>query len=149
AIYGGTGLPGAYQSLGIGVVADGALSPGGSIETVKTWGIRGGYTHNWDPYWASGLYGGYAQLQYGSNTKNTLCGVARNGVGGTLGISTAAGGPGFIGTGALSGTCNPDFNLGVVGGNIVWTPVKGFTFTFDVNATFLDQKYNGTFSGAN
>ena len=69
--------------------------PATSIETVKTWGFRGGYTHNWDPYWATALYGGYAQLKYGNNTKTTLCGVARNGVGGTLGI--AAGVVGFVG----------------------------------------------------
>ena len=49
AIYGGTGLPGAYQSIGIGVVADGAFSPGGSIETVKTWGFRGGVTQTGTP----------------------------------------------------------------------------------------------------
>ncbi len=24
---------------------------GGSIETTKTWGFRGGYTHNWNPNW--------------------------------------------------------------------------------------------------
>ena len=36
------------------------------IDTVKTWGLRGAYNHNWDPYWNSALYGAYAQLQYGS-----------------------------------------------------------------------------------
>ncbi len=95
------------------------------------------------------IYGGYAQLKYGNNTKDTLCGVARNGVGGTLGVPVAAGGPGFVGTLGLPGTCSPDFNLGVIGGNIVWTPVKGFAFTVDVNVTFLDQKYDGTFAAGN
>ena len=56
----------------------------------------------------------------------------------------AAGGPGFVGT-----SCSPDFNLGVLGGNVVWTPVKGFAFTVDVNATFLDQKYAGVFGAGN
>jgi hypothetical protein len=44
----------------------------------------------------------------------------------------------------LVGTCNPDFNLGVIGGNVVWTPVKNFAFTADVNWTHFDQKYSGT-----
>ena len=30
---------------------------GTAIETVKTWGFRGAYTHNWDPYWNTALYG--------------------------------------------------------------------------------------------
>jgi Porin subfamily len=144
AIYGGTGLPGAYQSIGLGVVADGAFSPGTGIETVKTWGFRGGYTHNWSPTWATAIYGAYAQLKYGNATKTTLCGVAGNGVGGTLGVAVAAGGPGFVGT-----ACSPDFNIGVIGGNIVWTPVKGFAFTVDANWTRLDQKYAGTFAAGN
>jgi hypothetical protein len=40
-------------------------------------------------------------------------------------------------------TCNPDFNLAIIGGNTVWTPVKNLAFTLDVNATWLDQKYSG------
>ena len=96
------------------------------LETVKTWGFRGGYTHNWSPYWASAIYGGYGALQYGTLAKTTLCGVG--GVGGTvrttLGLKGLVGGP---------GVCNPDFNVGVIGVNAVWTPVKGFAFTADVN----------------
>ena len=65
----------------------------------------------------------------------------------------AAGGAGYlapsIGGVALAGSCSPDFNIGVIGGNVVWTPVKGFAFTADVNVTFLDQKYSGTFSAGN
>ena len=37
----------------------------------------------------------------------------------------------------------------MIGGNIVWTPVKGFAFTVDVNVTLLDQKYAGTFAAGN
>src|SRR6266699_2114235 len=44
----------------------------------------------------------------------------------------------------LTGNCNPDFNIAVIGGNIVWTPVKNLAFTADVNWTHLDQKYSGT-----
>ena len=45
---------------------------------------------------------------------------------------------------ALTGHCNPDFAVGVIGGNIVWTPVKGLSFTADVSWTKLDQNYSGT-----
>src|SRR5205085_2398838 len=88
AMYGGTGLPGVYQSLAVAGVADGAyvgttaagaaaLAAAGlgtaGIETVKSWGFRGGYTHNWDAYWASAIYGAYAQLKYGAATKAGIC----------------------------------------------------------------------------
>jgi hypothetical protein len=45
---------------------------------------------------------------------------------------------------ALTGTCNPDFNLAVIGVNTIWTPVKGLAFSADLNWTHLDQKYSGT-----
>jgi hypothetical protein len=127
AIYGSSGI--AYQSLGIAGVADGVFLPGGSIESVKTWGLRGGFTHNWSPTWATAIYGGYAQLRYGDTGKAAICGVAT--------AAVAAGGLG------LTGACNPDFNMSVLGGNVVWTPVKNFAFTVDVNWTHLDQKYSG------
>ncbi len=58
ALYGGSGLPGAYQSIGIAGLADATFSAGTGLETVKTWGFRGGFTHNWSPNWASAIYGG-------------------------------------------------------------------------------------------
>jgi hypothetical protein len=107
------------------------------LETVKTWGFRGGYAHNWDPYWVTEVYGAYGALQYGTLAKTTLCGVG--GVSGgtiraTLQFRGVLGGP---------GVCNPDFNVAVIGGNIIWTPVKNLAFTADVNWMRLDQKYDG------
>jgi Porin subfamily len=129
AMYGGSGI-GAYQSLGIGSVADavytGTTAAGGTgLQTVTTWGFRGGYTHNWNPNWASAIYGAYGALQYGGASKAAIC-------------------ANMVGLLALTGTCNPDFNVAVIGGNTVWTPVKNFAFTVDVNWTRLDQKYSGT-----
>jgi hypothetical protein len=39
--------------------------------------------------------------------------------------------------------------MGVIGGNVVWTPVKNLAFTADVNWTRLDQKYDGTITAGN
>jgi len=130
SMYGGTGLPGAYQSLAIAGVSDvvyTGTSPanGSSLEAVKSWGMRGGFTHNWNPYWASGIYGAYAQLQYGANGTAAIC----------ANMVTMLG---FV------GTCNPNFNLAVIGFNTIWTPVKNLAFTADVNFTEVDQKYSGT-----
>jgi Porin subfamily len=123
ALYGGSGS--AYQSIGIAGLADAAFVTGSGLETVKTWGFRGGFTHNWDPYWSTSIYGAYGQLKYGNAGKTTICANAVTLLG-------------------LVGTCNPDFNLAVIGANIVWTPVKNLAFTADVNWTQLDQKYSGT-----
>ena len=123
-IYGGSGI--AYQSLGFAGMADGVFGTGTGIDTVKTWGFRGGYTHNWSPNWASSIYGAYAQLRYGDTGKALIC-------------------ANFVAAfGAATATCNPDFNLAVVGGNVVWTPVKNLAFTADLSYVWLDQKYSGT-----
>ena len=127
SLYGGSGI--AYQSLGMASVADQTYSgttaaTGTGLESVKTWGFRGGYTHNWSPNWASAIYGAYAHVGYGGTFKANHC-------------------ANMVVLLGLTGTCNPDFNVAVIGFNTVWTPVKGFAFTVDVSATQLDQKYSG------
>jgi hypothetical protein len=115
---------GAYQSIAFAGLADGVFGAGSGIDTVKTWGIRGGYTHNWSPNWASAIYGGYASLSYGSTGKTLIC----------ANFATIA---------VAGSTCNPDFNFGVLGVNTVWTPVKNLAFTADLSWSRLDQKYSG------
>jgi hypothetical protein len=114
----------AYQSTGFAGLADGVFGTGTGIDTVKTWGFRGGYTHNWSPNWASSIYGGYAQLRYGTTGKALIC-------------------ANFTAIALAGSTCNPDFNFGVVGVNTVWTPVKNLAFTADLSWSRLDQKYSG------
>src|SRR5882672_8054205 len=72
-MFGGTGVPGAYQSIGFASINDAVFVNGSSLETVKTWGFRGGFTHNWDPYWSSAIYGAYGALQYGGLAKASIC----------------------------------------------------------------------------
>ena len=127
SMFSGSGI-GAYQSTGFAGLSDGVFGVGTGIDTVKTWGFRGGFTHNWDPYWSTGIYGGYAQLKYGDTGKALIC---------TNFVATLAPSNGLAG-------CNPDFNFAVIGGNVVWTPVKNLAFTADVNWSHLDQKYSGT-----
>ena len=116
---------GAYQSTGFAGLSDGVFGAGTGIDTVKTWGVRGGYTHNWSPNWASAVYGGYAQLKYGDTGKALIC-------------------TNFAAIALAGATCNPDFNFAVVGVNTVWTPVKNLAFTADLSWSRLDQKYSGS-----
>ena len=137
-IYGGTSVPGAYQSIGLGFAPDSVFTTGGGQELVTTWGFRGAYTHNWDAYWNTAIYGAYAGVRYNGNAKTLLCGVG--GVGGS--IRTA------LGAGLVD--CNPDYNIGQVGLITRWTPVKNLTFSADLLYTILDQKFSGvTAAGAN
>jgi Porin subfamily len=127
SLFGSSGT--AYQSLGFASAPDTVYVTGSSQETVKTWGFRGAYTHNWDPYWNTAVYGAYAQAQYGTLAKTTLCGA-----GGVFTTGIAAGVTG----------CNPDFAIGQAGIVTRWTPVKNLTFSADLSWTHLDQKYSGT-----
>ncbi|MGY8685257.1 porin [Bradyrhizobium sp. UFLA05-153] len=125
AMYGGTGLPGAYQSLGLGGLSDSVFVTGVGQELTTTYGFNGGYTHNWDPHWATSIYGAWAAVRYNNTAKGYICGafVAN------LALSSGAAG------------CNPDFNYAAVGVATYWTPIKNLTFTADLAYTMLDQKY--------
>ncbi len=131
-MFGGTNVPGAYQSVGLAGIADGVYGTGTGIATAQTWGMRGAFNHNFDPYWSGAIYGAYAQLKYGNGGAALIC----NAIAG-LGATTAG-----------ITNCDPNFNIGQIGGIIRWTPVKGLTFSADVNYTMLDQKFAGTIATA-
>ncbi|MGT2436502.1 porin [Bradyrhizobium betae] len=113
----------AYQSIGFAGVSDAVFGPGGGLELTKTYGFRGAYTHNWSPNWNTALYGAWAAVNYSGTAKDLICGSA----------SFAT----------LTGTCNPDFNIGQVGVITRWVPVKNLTFSADFTYSHLDQKYSG------
>ncbi|PJG50597.1 porin [Bradyrhizobium forestalis] len=125
AMYGGTSVAGAYQSFGIAGVSDSVFVTGAGQELTKTYGFNGGYTHNWDPYWNTSIFGAWAAVRYNNTAKGYICGA-------------------FVANLALSsglGGCNPDFNYAVVGTKTSWTPVRGLTFTGELAYMMLDQKY--------
>jgi hypothetical protein len=128
AMYGGTNVAGAYQSVGLAAVADGIFGLGTNISKVQTWGMRGAFNHNFDPYWSGAIYGAYAQLKYGNGGTALVCAA----LAGVAGLTN----------------CNPDFNVAQIGGIIRWTPVKNLTFSGEATYTRLDQKFAGTVTPA-
>jgi hypothetical protein len=129
AQYGGTGLAGAYQSIGFAGVSDAVFSGtssanGSGLELTTTYGMRGGYTHNWDPYWNTSIFGAWAAVRYSDTAKAMIC------------TQVTA----FLVAGS---TCNPDFNIGQIGTKTAWTPVKNLTFSGEAVFTNLNQKYTG------
>lgn len=125
AMYGGAGLAGAYQSLGLAGLSDSVFVAGAGQQLTTTYGFNGAYTHNWSPSWNTALYGGWAAVKYNNTAKGYICGAFV----GTLALSSGA--PG----------CNPDFNYAVVGTVTRWSPVKNLTFSADLAYVMLDQKY--------
>ena len=137
-MYGGTGLPGVYQSVGVGAVTDSVFVTGGSQQLTTTYGFRGGYNHNWDPYWNTGIYGAWAAVRHNGTATALIC----------AGVPGGAGGLGAVLSTGVAG-CNPDFNYAVVGTITRWTPVKGLTFFAELAYVMFDQKFTGgtTFAG--
>ena len=128
-MYSGTGLAGAYQSIGFGATTDSTFLPvaaggDGSIHLTEAYGVRGAFNHNWDPYWSSSLFGSYAAVRYDDFSKNVICT--------RIAIVPTAG-----------STCNPDFNISQLGVVTRWTPVRNLTFSAEVQLFHLDQKFTG------
>jgi hypothetical protein len=126
SIYGSSSNPAAYGGLGIAGVSDAVYSTNNSMQLTSTYGMRGAFTHNWDPFWNTAVYGAWAAVSYNGTAKSMICGSA-----GMVALSTA------------SFSCNPDFNIAQIGLITRWTPVKNLTFSADVNYTHLDQKFAG------
>jgi len=139
AMFGNTGRLGSYQSIGFGQTADAVYLPGfitggvtGDLKLVDAWGIRGAFNHNWDPYWSTSLWGSYASVRYGGSSTDLLTAKGQFCASFNFGKTVS-----------LDYSCNPDYNIAQVGVVTRWTPVKNLTFSAEVGAFFLDQKFTG------
>jgi hypothetical protein len=133
SMFGSSSAPGAYGSIGLASASDGVFGTNTGIELTKSYGLRGAFTHNWDPYWNTAVYGAWAAFRYDGAAKNIICSSPG-------GLALAAASTGF--------SCNPDFNITQVGVITRWTPVKNLTFSVDVIYSHLDQKYTGLVNAA-
>jgi len=138
AMFGSTGRADSYQSIGFGQNADGVFFPGilggtGDIKLVESFGIRGAFNHNWDPYWSTSLFGAWAAVRYGGSATD---------------FTTAKGQwcANYVANKTVSGdfSCNPDFNVSQLGLVTRWTPVANLTFSAEVMYFNLDQKFTGS-----
>ncbi len=132
AMFGNTGRAGAYQSIGFGQTSDAVYVPGGELKLVDAWGVRGAFNHNWDPYWSTSLWGSYSQVRYGGSNIDLTSAKGQWCANYNAGKAVSA-----------DYSCNPDYNIAQVGVVTRWTPVKNLTFSAEVGAFFLDQKFTG------
>jgi Porin subfamily len=123
--FNGKATAGTLGSIGIGVAPDSVFNAGGAQHLISTWGGRGAFNHNWDPYWSSSLYGAYAHVDYGSAGAATFC------------ASLIATQPGVT-------SCNPNYNIAQAGFITRWTPVKNLAFSADFTWEHLSQNNVGT-----
>jgi hypothetical protein len=133
----------AYQSVGFGATTDAVYLPAiaggtGDLKLTTSYGFRGAFNHNWDPYWSSSLFGSWSAVKYNgtvgdlSTAKGQYCFAYM-----TTNKLTAA-------TTSADFSCNPDFNISQLGVITRWTPVKNLTFSAEAMWTHLDQKFTGT-----
>jgi hypothetical protein len=134
ALFGTTGNPLAYQSLALQAAPDTVFAAGTAQQLIQTWGMRGAYTHHWDDYWNSSVYGAYAAVHYNNAAKILICSTPG------LGFDVAAG--------AGLTTCNPDYDIGQLGFITRWTPVKDLTFSADLTWSHIDTKMAGLITAA-
>jgi Porin subfamily len=145
AMFSGSGV-GAYQSLGFGATSDAIYLPvisggTGDLKLTTAYGVRGAFNHNWDPFWSTSVWGSYSAVRYDgtvgdlTTAKGQYCAVYN--------FSSSATAAGRAANAATS-TCNPDFNVAMVGVTTRWTPVKNLTFSAEALWMGLDQKFSGT-----
>jgi hypothetical protein len=141
AMFGGSSR--GYQSVGFGATSDAVYLPAifggtGDLKLTRAFGFRGGFNHNWDPYWSTSLFGSWSGVRYsGSSTdittaKGQYCAsyILSNK------LTAATTSPDF--------SCNPDYNVAMLGAVTRWTPIKNLTFSAEALWFHLDQKFTGT-----
>jgi hypothetical protein len=122
----------AYQSIGFGSTTDGVYLPtifggDGSLHLTESYGVRGAFNHNWDPYWSSSVFGSYSAVRYDTVAASNMCAIY------SAGKVVSA-----------DYSCNPNFNVAMAGVVTRWTPVKNLTFSAEVLWMHLDQMMTGT-----
>jgi hypothetical protein len=133
-MFSGTGLAGAYQSVGFGATTDAVYLPAsaggdGRLHLTTAYSLRGAFTHNWDPSWSSSLFGSYSSVRYDSTAAANMCAAY-----------TAARAP----VHSADYSCNPNFNVSQLGAITRWTPVKNLTFSAEIMWFHLDQAFTGS-----
>jgi Porin subfamily len=124
---------GSAGSIGFGATSDGVYLPtasggDGNIHLTTSYGIRGAFNHNWDPYWSSSLFGGMGWVRYDGTAQAEYC---------------AAYGAAVAGQG-VTYTCNPNYSVAMLGTVTRWTPVKNLTFSAEATWFHLNQGFSGS-----
>jgi hypothetical protein len=114
------------NSLGYGIMSDavyGGSVAGGTasgLELTTSWAVNAAYVHNWNPQWATQVFGGYLSQSYSGLANAMLCTNQGFGVGGVGTAAVAAAG------------CDNDWSAWSVGTNTRWNISKTFYIGLEV-----------------
>jgi hypothetical protein len=133
--YGGTNVAGALGKIGVGIAPDSVFNFAGQQQLISTWGMRGAFNHNWNPYWVTSVFGAYAAISYGSNVA---------GSGSAADVFCAS----VLKANAGVTTCNPNYSVSQLGTKTTWTPVKNLAFSAEYVYSHLAQNNIGVVTAA-
>ena len=97
---------------------------GGQLQLTTAWAAGAGYEHFWLPNLSTTVYGTFSQIRYNDSV------IA------SRGFCTNQ-------TILASGTCDPGYNLWVVGTHTDWYPVAGFRLAAEVTYTRVETNFEG------
>jgi hypothetical protein len=115
------------QNQAFGVLSDavfGGTTPanGTGLNLTTAWGVNAAYEHFWNPQWKTSVYGGYAQIRYGSQANALLCVAEGNGaIGSTAGVGALA-----------AAGCDNDWNTYWIGSRTQWNVTSDFYLGLDI-----------------
>jgi Porin subfamily len=115
---------GGGNQVALGFITDAVYVNGGQLQLTTAWSAGAGYEHFWVPTVSTTVYSTYSQTRYNDTVINSR---------------------GFC-TGqniAVSGTCDPGFNLWIIGTHTDWYPVAGFRLAVEVNYTRVGTAFDG------
>lgn len=121
------------NDVAVATLSDAVYSGNSGADPTRTglilttgYGFNGGYTHNWNKNWSTGVFGSWSHVDYNGQASALYC---------TRFGSNA-------GAGSLS--CNPDFTVAQVGILQAWKPVKDLQFSVEAMWTNIDSGITGT-----
>jgi hypothetical protein len=136
----GQGAAATFGSLAFGATTDAVYLPvaaggTGDLKLTTSYGVRGAFNHNWDPYWSTSLFGGVGWVKYGGAAGNltTAQGQYCATYFKAIGVANMA-----------TSTCNPNYSISELGVVTRWTPVKNLTFSAEAMWTHLNTGFTGT-----
>ena len=104
----------------------------GDLKLTEAYGVRGAYNHNWDPYWSTSFWGSYSSVRYNGDALDILS---------AKGQFCASFNFGKVRVCRLSLQPRLQRRPGWRGHPL--DSVKNLTFSAEVGAFFLDQKFTG------
>ena len=120
------------DTAGYGIISDAVY--GGSpftgnasgLDLTTAWGVNAAYDHHWNDQWKTSVYGGYAEVSYGSQANAMMC-------------SFEGFGAGQGSTATANAGCDNNWNVWWVGSRTQWNVTKDFYMGVDVLYTSLQS----------